>query len=197
MSIRISGKSVSAEIRFQNIRKKRGNFIGSIVEICLFCLLAAAVWMDVRMGRISNRLIIPGLLTGFIRNLAESGWRGSIYFLIQISVPVLIFFLLFLMHALGAGDIKLFSVIGGICGFQILFITVAASFAVAACMSMWKMLYHHSLISRLSVFGDYISQCLLSGRLLKYPRESEGKQHIIHFSIAILVGFGISMGVSR
>ena len=159
-------------------------------------LLTAAV-TDLRSGRISNRLIVSGLVFGLFFQILESGVKGAGVFLLNVSIPVILCYLLFLMRALGAGDIKLFSVIGGICGFQILFITVAASFAVAACMSLWKMLYHHSLISRLSVFGDYISQCLLSGRLLKYPRESEGKQHIIHFSIAILVGFGISMGVSR
>ena len=148
-------------------------------------------------GKVSNKLIVAGLSIGSLFQAAEYQALGIYYFLRNISVPVILLYLLFQMRVLGAGDIKLFSVIGGICGFQILFITVAASFAVAACMSLWKMLYHHSLISRLSVFGDYISQCLLSGRLLKYPRESEGKQHIIHFSIAILVGFGISMGVSR
>lgn len=62
-------------------------------------------------------------------------------------------------------------------------------------MSLCKMLYHRSLISRLCVFGNYVSQSLSAGRLLKYPKEPEGKQHIIHFSIAILVGYGIAMGV--
>ncbi len=164
--------------------------------LCLVLLTAAAV-MDMKSSKISNRLILGGLAIGLLLQIWESGVWGAGVFVVNVSIPVILCYLLFLMRALGAGDIKLFSVIGGICGFQILFITVAASFAVAACMSLWKMLYHHSLISRLSVFGDYISQCLLSGRLLKYPRESEGKQHIIHFSIAILVGFGISMGVSR
>ncbi len=57
------------------------------------------------------------------------------------------------------------------------------------------MAYHRSLIARLAVFGNYVRQSLAEGRILKYPQEPEGKQHIIHFSIAILIGYGITMGV--
>ncbi len=163
--------------------------------LCL-ALLAAAAVMDCKASKISNRLILGGLAVGFLFQVTESGIWGAGVFLINVSIPVILCYLLFLMRALGAGDIKLFSVVGGICGFQMLFQTVAASFAIAACMSLWKLLYHRSVLLRLSVFGSYVSQCLASGKILKYPRESEGKQHIIHFSIAILVGFGIAMGVS-
>lgn len=158
-------------------------------------LLIAATAMDLKCSKISNRLILGGLAIGLLIQALESGIRGAGVFLISVSIPVILFYLLFLMRALGAGDIKLFSVIGGICGFQILFVTVIASFFVGACMSLCKMLYHRSLISRLCVFGNYVSQSLSAGRLLKYPKEPEGKQHIIHFSIAILVGYGIAMGV--
>lgn len=163
--------------------------------VCLTLLMAAA-FMDIRRSKISNRLILGGLAMGLSFQVLESGLWGAGVFLINVSIPVILFYLLFLMRALGAGDIKLFSVIGGICGFQWLIMTIAASFLVAACMSLCKMAYYCSLVIRLRVFGDYVRQCLAEGRVLKYPREPEGKQHIIHFSIAILVGYGITLGVS-
>ena len=163
--------------------------------ICLLLLLIMAVWMDIRTNKISNRLILGGLAMGFFFQVLESGLGGAGVFLINVSIPVILLFLLFLMRALGAGDIKLFSVVGGICGFQWLFLTMAASFLVGACMSLCKMAYHRSLIARLAVFGNYVRQSLAEGRILKYPQEPEGKQHIIHFSIAILIGYGITMGV--
>ena len=162
--------------------------------VCLALLTAAAV-MDIRYSKISNRLILGGLAMGFFFQVLESGLGGAGVFLINVSIPVILLFLLFLMRALGAGDIKLFSVVGGICGFQWLFLTLAASFLVGACMSLCKMAYHRSLIARLAVFGNYVRQSLAEGRILKYPQEPEGKQHIIHFSIAILIGYGITMGV--
>ena len=108
----------------------------------------------------------------------------------------ILFYLLFLMRVLGAGDIKLFSMIGGFWGLQLLCTTIAASFLVAAVMSLGKMLFHRNLILRLQVFRGYMLEVLASGRLLRYPQESQGERHIIHFSIAILIGYAIAMEVA-
>ena len=51
-------------------------------------------------------------------------------------------------------------------------------------------------ILRLQVFRGYMLEVLASGRLLRYPQESQGERHIIHFSIAILIGYAIAMEVS-
>lgn len=123
--------------------------------------------------------------------------RGIGVFLLNVSVPVILLYLLFLIRALGAGDIKLFSMIGSIWGLQVLCITIAASFLVAAVMSLCKILFHRNLISRLRIFREYIRQALASGRLFKYPQDSQGKQHVIHFSVAILIGYAIAMEVAH
>lgn len=146
------------------------------------------------MGRISNRLIIPGLLTGFIRNLAESGWRGSIYFLIQISVPVLIFFLLFLMHALGAGDIKLFSVIGSCIGIEGLLKVIVYSFFVGAGSSYFVLIRNQNFYARMAYFFHYVKTSLCTKSIARYDYQSDGKQNFIHFSVAILIGFFMYLG---
>ena len=152
--------------------------------------------MDIRSFQISNRLIVSGILIGCFFQIQELGVKGVGVFLINVSVPVILFYPLFLMRALGAGDIKLFSMIGGIWGLQVLCTTIAVSFLVAAVMSFGKILYHKNLILRLRVFRGYMRQLLISGRLLRYPQESQGEQHIIHFSIAILIGFAIAMEVA-
>ncbi len=158
-------------------------------------LLGAAAVMDIRSSKISNRLILGGWAAGLAMQVARLGLPGVGVFIRNASVPVILFYLLFLMRALGAGDIKLFSVIGGIWDLRMLFATILASFFVAAGMSLAKMLYHGNLISRLCVFASYARQTFVNGRLSKYPIGPEGKQHIIHFSIAILIGFGITLGV--
>lgn len=117
-------------------------------------------------------------------------------FLLNASLPVVLLYLLFLMRALGAGDIKLFSMIGGIWDIQVLMITIAVSFLAAAAMSFCKILYYRNFISRLRIFKEYIEQAVLCRRILKYPQESQGNQHIIHFSIAILIGYAIAMEVA-
>ncbi len=116
-------------------------------------------------------------------------------FLRNVSIPVILCYLLFLIHALGAGDIKLFSVIGGIWNLKILTVTIMISFLAAAAMSLGKMLYHRNLVSRLCIFGDYIRQTFAAAQFCQYPK-SQGNQHIIHFSIAIFIGYIIAMEVA-
>lgn len=159
-------------------------------------LLSLAAATDIQCYYISNRLIISGLLFGCFFQVSEWGMKGIGVFLINVSIPVILFYLLFLIRALGAGDIKLFSMIGGIWGLQVLCATIAGSFLIAAFLSFCKILYYRNLISRLRVFKGYICQVLVSGRLLTYPQEFSGNRHIIHFSVAILIGYAIAMEVS-
>ena len=159
-------------------------------------LLSLAAAMDIQSGKIWNRLIFTGLAAGFFFQVAEAGWKGAGVFLRNVSIPVILCYLLFLMHALGAGDIKLFSVIGGIWDLHILKLTIIISFLVAAGMSLWKMLYHHNLISRLCILGKYLYQVIVTFQLPEYPKGDQGKQHIIHFSIAIFIGFLVALEVA-
>lgn len=153
-----------------------------------------AVWTDVRTGRISNRLIGLGLFLGYIRNLSEYGWNGSFYFLIQISVPVLMFYLLFLMRALGAGDIKLFSVICSCIGFHGFVKVVIYSFLAGAVFSVLVLIYNKNFYARLAYFSEYVCTVLQTKSIAKYDYESDGKQNFIHFSIAVFIGYFMYLG---
>lgn len=159
-------------------------------------LLSIAVVADLQSFRISNRLIVSGFVSGFFLQVLELGMKGIGVFLLNVSIPVILFYLLFLIHVLGAGDIKLFSVIGGIWGFQVLYCTIVVSFLVGAALSLGKLLYHRNFISRLQVFQGYIAQLIYTGRLSEYPQQFQGTQHIIHFSISILIGYAIAMEVA-
>lgn len=158
-------------------------------------LLILAVWMDIRTWRISNRLIGSGLLMGFLIQVWQYGIRGIGIFIVNVSIPVILLYLLFLMRALGAGDIKLFSVISSIWNLKMVCITMLAAFFVAAVTAFCKLIYHGNLFSSLCIFGSYVRQVMATGKITKYPRESKGKQNFIHFSVAILIGFFIACEV--
>lgn len=145
--------------------------------------------MDIQTGKISNQLIVFGLWMGYIRNLAEYGWNGSFYFLIRIFVPILFFYLLFLMHALGAGDIKLFSVISSCIGIHSLLKVITFSFLAGAVLSLLILLHNKNLFTRLSYFFHYCKIILITKTIVKYDYQSDGKQNLIHFSVAILIGY--------
>ena len=134
------------------------------MNLALPVLLILAVVTDFRERRISNRLIASGLFLGLALRILVEGSAGVVHFLGNISIPVIMLFLLFQMRALGAGDIKLFSVIGGFLTTRQLLCTMAASFVIGAAVGAGKIVY-----------------------LICTAGYSEKKRTLIHFSFAILI----------
>ena len=65
---------------------------------------------------------------------------GILYFILNITIPVVLFILLFQMHALGAGDIKLFSLVGSFLTTRQLFQVIVYAFLFAAVLGRGKVL---------------------------------------------------------
>src|SRR4030095_3398726 len=81
-------------------------------------ILAAAVACvtDLRSRRISNRLILIGLMSGISFNFVFSGWSGLGWSLVGASLGLAIFLPFFALGGLGGGDVKLLSCLGAILG---------------------------------------------------------------------------------
>lgn len=126
--------------------------------------------MDFREGRISNRLIAFGLLLGLIFRMLGEGGIGIVRFLVNISIPVILLFLLFQLRVLGAGDIKLFSVVGGFLDMRQLYMVVAAAFLAGAVIGILKLLYQRKTI-----------------------RAMREHKTLIHFSLAIFIGYIVTV----
>ena len=141
------------------------------VHMILPVFLAQAVYTDMTQTRISNRLIIMGLIVGFCFRVITEGSIGIIIFVVNVFIPVIFLFLLFQMRALGAGDIKLFSMLGAFISTKQLIRLMVAAFFVGALLGICKILYQF-------IF-------------LKYEI---GKLTKIHFSPAILIAYILLFG---
>lgn len=91
--------------------------------------------------KISNRLIAFGLICGLAYRITGEGAAGIIHFLVNVSIPVIFLFLLYRLHVVGAGDIKLFSVISGFLSLRQMEYIVAISFLTAAAAGIIKLFY--------------------------------------------------------
>ncbi len=132
----------------------------------LLSVLTMAAVMDFQNGKVSNRLIVLGWTAGLWFRILGQGAIGIVQFLICSSIPVILLYFLFQLRALGAGDIKLFSVVGGFVTLRQLLFIVAASFLAGAVIGVGK------IICRRASQG--------------YVRR---ERTLIHFSIAILIGY--------
>ncbi|MCI9447334.1 MAG: prepilin peptidase, partial [Lachnospiraceae bacterium] len=61
--------------------------------LCL-TLLSVAAATDIQSFRVSNRLIASGLLLGIFSQILEYGMRGIGVFLLNVSIPVILLYLL-------------------------------------------------------------------------------------------------------
>ncbi len=159
-------------------------------------LLLAAV-SDVRTGRIRNRLIFMGLGLGLVSCVWQAGAAGIAVFIFHITIPIILFSVLFLMRVLGAGDIKLFSVISSVCTCQQLFFCAVSSFVAGAILALFKIGSVKALRIRIVYFLLYVADVIEERRIIPYPYISERREETIPFSVAIMLGYLISLGGCR
>ena len=138
------------------------------MTLTLLTVLAFAVAADFREMRISNRLIASGLMMGLALRILGEGGAGIVHFPVNISIPVILLFLLFQLRVIGAGDIKLFSVAGGFLSMRQLLYVILAAFVTAAVIGLGKLLYQKRMAG---IFGN--------------------QRTLIHFSAMILIGYFI------
>lgn len=163
------------------------------MDLALQIILSTAVIMDYRNGRIKNWLIAAGIFTGCILRVLTDEFSVLMFFE-GIGFPVLCCGILFRIHALGAGDIKLFSVIGSFTAFHELLSCICFSFVAAAIIALFKLIYNKNLMSSFFCFFHYIRQVCETGIIQKYSGRDDKKRQM-HFSVPILIGYFITKGV--
>lgn len=109
--------------------------------------------------------------------------------MIQISLPVIVLYLFFLIGALGAGDIKLFSLIGGFVNLKELITCMIAAFVLGAVWSVVKMLVNGSFISSMRAGSTYLWD-RMRGIDAEYKKRTD---NIIPFSVPILGGLLVAV----
>ena len=159
--------------------------------LVLITLLSVAVIQDMRSMKVSNRLILSGLIISLVFWVILGGTSQIFFFLGNIFLPVIMLYLFYVFGILGAGDIKLFSVIGGFINFKMLMDCVFFAFVAGACLGVLQMIRHRNLRTSLWHSMDYIRQ-LLQGKYITYTAYGVKEQNKMHFSIAILIGLIIA-----
>lgn len=92
-----------------------------MAETFMMAVLLAAVYFDWKEGRVPNGLILAALPAVFIIAGYQNGIQNILSGLGYMLITILIFWPLFLIRGIGAGDIKLFALIAGLFGLKVLF----------------------------------------------------------------------------
>ncbi|MFT3982660.1 MAG: prepilin peptidase [Lachnospiraceae bacterium] len=119
--------------------------------ILLVGIAFMAAVMDLEYCQVKNWLITAGLLIGLAFQVSDSGAQGLLIGLAGIAVPVICLGIFFSSHLLGAGDIKLFCVIGSFIGPMKLLYCIGAAFLLGGVMAALKLLICDKKEGRISI----------------------------------------------
>lgn len=136
-----------------------------------------------------------GILAGYMYHIYREGIFGAVSCTVRILIPIVLLFLLFLIRALGAGDVKLFSAIACMAEQSIFIYTFIFSFLLGAGYALMKLLIHRNLVTSLLRFFRYLKEIAVTKKCAPYRKEMVWDKQTMHFSVAILGGFLISLGV--
>jgi prepilin peptidase CpaA len=87
-----------------------------VFQVLLVAVVGIAAIYDVRWRRIPNWLVLAGLLLGIGLNAFLFEWAGLKSSLFGLAIAFLIYFPLYLLRGMGAGDVKLMAAVGAIVG---------------------------------------------------------------------------------
>jgi prepilin peptidase CpaA len=157
------------------------NFLMTFPILLLCALLGLAVWHDVRSRRIPNRLVFPGAFAGLALHTVLAagsglftepfGGLGLLSGLAGLALGLALLLPMYMLRAMGAGDVKLMAMVGAFLGPQAVFGAALSSLLagglLALTVALWQgtlvkmlgncyQLMHHSLIRALTGQGAQV-----------------------------------------
>ncbi len=172
--------------------------------IVLLLVLLAAVYTDYRRGIVPNWMIVFGIVSGLFESFINCGLDGFLFGIAAAVLPIVLLYFVFMIGALGAGDLKLFSVVGSFLGIKGVLVSLCIAFVIGAVISIFKMIRYHNFKERIYYFFSYVADIAKSGKWTLYDtklNEDSTKnslenfpEHKIHFALPILLGTILYVG---
>src|SRR5690348_2818418 len=123
-------------------------------KVLLLMLVIPAAVYDYRQRRIPNWLVLAGILTGLAMNVFllydnPSPFTGLAFALEGLGLALLVYFPLYLLRGMGAGDVKLMAAVGAVVGpllwLWIFFFTAILGGIIAVIVVLQKRRVSHTL----------------------------------------------------
>lgn len=160
--------------------------------IFLLVILTLAVFFDYKLGKIPNVLILCGVIAGISCILYYQNIKAALSYVPGIILPLILLYPFYKIGTLGAGDIKLFSLIGFYITFKETIFCIILSFFIGAVISFFYLISKKNLKERICYLFYYLKACISEGHIQYYYQtwnleEKEKKLSQIHFSLPILL----------
>lgn len=150
------------------------------ILIGVFCV---AVYMDLRSYKIPNLCILIGIISGSIMTFVSYSVVELLEAYLAMGILFIVFYPFYLLGGLGAGDIKLLMMTACFLQKEQLITYLLLTFALAAVLSVMKMLLFRESRERLFYLGRYLKRAALTGSIENYVIDKKNKKCVIRLSI--------------
>ena len=158
-----------------------------ILDIVLLCFLIVAALQDYDKAKISNAYIIVMMAVGFGIRIYNRDHFISV--LLAMLGTFMVFFALYCMRAIGAGDVKLVMASAVFLDRDVWIVTGIA-LLLGAVWGFFKLIKSRVLVSRIMAGVHYFLQFLDNGTVSSYSYGIRSGQEItIPFAICFCVGY--------
>ena len=156
-------------------------------------LSGGAVCTDLLWNKVPNNWIFLGFCTGLSCRVFRFGLRGSFLFLEGMLIPFFLLFPFFFFRMIGAGDIKLLSVLGGFLGKAEIWGALFCIFLMGAILSGAFLVTCGNFLERFRYFADYIREICTEHKIVPYGKTGMHVENM-HFTVPILLGLMLHVG---
>lgn len=153
----------------------------------LIGVFSVAIFTDWRCYRIPNLCICIGAIAGLIMTYVSHSLTGILSALASMLIVFMAFYPFYLLGGIGAGDVKLFMMVGCYMQQEALFRYLFVTMALAAVWSVVKMLVYAESRERIFYLGRYIRKAVLTGAIDEYQIDKTQKRCVIRLSIPAFI----------
>lgn len=139
------------------------------------------------------------MAAGMIRLIIKEDFFHIAGYLPGILLPIVLLYPVYKVGGIGAGDIKLFSVLGFYFPFMQSLFCIFISLFLAAFLSLIKMTYYHNFTERMEYLLSYIKESITLGRFQYYHNNlsagNKTEKTQIHLAAPIFISVLVMGGV--
>ncbi len=110
-----------------------------LIVLLILCLIAAI--MDFYTFKVKNYLIVAGIIAGYYFFAHKCGVQGLAVSTLGLCIPLLSMAAFYRIRLFGAGDLKLFAMIGSLTGPRDIILIMIASFFIGAVIGGVKIVF--------------------------------------------------------
>lgn len=157
------------------------------VDFLLIVLLVICVITDLKERKIYNKVLLPFLIAGLMLNVVVGGISGLAYALGGTTIGFAILLIPYFLGGMGAGDVKLLAVIGGLKGTMFVLTTALYMALAGGILALFVILFRKGAMHRFKQIAMFMGG-LRSGMKIPVFLDKEALNATYPYGVAIAIG---------